>query len=187
MPIIATASTICGSSTTPAAGRWRAMRAAQTLDLLKRRFGYAFEGKGGYPAVVAAHLLPNHINLAGLSVRAVDQPHGADHQRRPALRRGRRRDRLFDRFRQLDRRHGDAVRRARSVGGRRAAAQAASRPIPISPRRSNGFAGWRRSALSSPIWTTAWTIARSAPSCRTGSSPAMTGWRSSCERRRPGP
>ena len=48
----------------------------QTLDLLKQRFGYAFEGKGGYPAVVAGHLLPNHINLAGISVRAVDQPHG---------------------------------------------------------------------------------------------------------------
>ena len=49
---------------------------AQTLDLLKQRFAYAFEGKGGYPAVVAPHLLPNHINLAGLSVRALDQPHG---------------------------------------------------------------------------------------------------------------
>jgi phosphoribosyl 1,2-cyclic phosphate phosphodiesterase len=47
-----------------------------SLALLKRRFGYAFEGKGGYPAVVTGHLLPNHINLAGLSVRAVDQPHG---------------------------------------------------------------------------------------------------------------
>ena len=49
---------------------------AQTLDMLKRRFAYAFEGQGGYPAVVAPHLLPNHINLAGLSVRALDQPHG---------------------------------------------------------------------------------------------------------------
>ncbi len=48
----------------------------QTLDLLHRRFGYAFEGKGGYPAVVNSHLLPNHMNLAGLSIRAVDQPHG---------------------------------------------------------------------------------------------------------------
>jgi len=48
----------------------------QTLDLLKRRFGYAFEGKGNYPPVVTAHLLPAHINLAGVSVRSVDQPHG---------------------------------------------------------------------------------------------------------------
>jgi phosphoribosyl 1,2-cyclic phosphate phosphodiesterase len=48
----------------------------ESLALLKRRFGYAFEGKGGYPAVVNGHLLPNHVNLGGLSVRAVDQPHG---------------------------------------------------------------------------------------------------------------
>jgi len=47
-----------------------------TLDLLRRRFGYAFEGKGGYPSVVSGDLLPNHMNLAGLSIRAVDQPHG---------------------------------------------------------------------------------------------------------------
>jgi phosphoribosyl 1,2-cyclic phosphate phosphodiesterase len=47
-----------------------------TLDLLHRRFGYAFEGVGGYPAVVTPHLLPTHVNLGGLSVRAVDQPHG---------------------------------------------------------------------------------------------------------------
>jgi len=46
------------------------------LDLLKRRFGYAFEGKGGYPAVVRGHLLPNSINLGGIFVRTVDQPHG---------------------------------------------------------------------------------------------------------------
>jgi phosphoribosyl 1,2-cyclic phosphate phosphodiesterase len=46
------------------------------LDLLLRRFDYAFEGKGGYPAVVDPHLLPTHINLGGISVRAVDQPHG---------------------------------------------------------------------------------------------------------------
>lgn len=47
-----------------------------TLELLKRRFAYAFEGKGGYPAVVAGHLLPTHVNLGGISVRVVDQPHG---------------------------------------------------------------------------------------------------------------
>jgi phosphoribosyl 1,2-cyclic phosphate phosphodiesterase len=48
----------------------------QALALLRLRFAYAFEGKGGYPAVAAPHLLPNHINLGGISVRAVDQPHG---------------------------------------------------------------------------------------------------------------
>jgi len=49
---------------------------ADALESLKRRFAYAFAGTGGYPALVAGHLLPNHINIAGISVRAVDQPHG---------------------------------------------------------------------------------------------------------------
>jgi phosphoribosyl 1,2-cyclic phosphate phosphodiesterase len=48
----------------------------ETLDLLHRRFGYAFEGVGGYPALVEARLLGAHVNLGGVSVRAVDQPHG---------------------------------------------------------------------------------------------------------------
>ncbi len=47
-----------------------------TLDSLRHRFAYAFEGKDGYPPVVASHLLLRHVNLAGISVRAVDQPHG---------------------------------------------------------------------------------------------------------------
>jgi phosphoribosyl 1,2-cyclic phosphate phosphodiesterase len=46
------------------------------LDMLRRRFAYAFEGQGGYPALVTGHELPNHINLAGMSVRTADQPHG---------------------------------------------------------------------------------------------------------------
>jgi phosphoribosyl 1,2-cyclic phosphate phosphodiesterase len=49
---------------------------SETLDSLKLRFAYAFSGKDGYPAVCAPHLLPNHMNLGGLSIRAVDQPHG---------------------------------------------------------------------------------------------------------------
>jgi phosphoribosyl 1,2-cyclic phosphate phosphodiesterase len=48
----------------------------QALALLRLRFAYAFEGKGGYPALATPNLLPNHINLGGISVRAVDQPHG---------------------------------------------------------------------------------------------------------------
>jgi phosphoribosyl 1,2-cyclic phosphate phosphodiesterase len=47
-----------------------------TLDLLQMRFGYAFDGTKGYPAVATPHLLKDHMNLAGVSVRAVDQPHG---------------------------------------------------------------------------------------------------------------
>ena len=49
---------------------------AETLDSLKLRFAYAFAGKDNYPPVCAAHLLPNHMNLGGLSIRTVDQPHG---------------------------------------------------------------------------------------------------------------
>jgi phosphoribosyl 1,2-cyclic phosphate phosphodiesterase len=48
----------------------------ETLDSLMHRFAYAFDGKDGYPAVVSPHVLPDHINLAGISVRTIDQPHG---------------------------------------------------------------------------------------------------------------
>lgn len=48
----------------------------ETLDSLKHRFAYAFDGQSGYPAVAAAHLLPDHMNLNGISVQVVDQPHG---------------------------------------------------------------------------------------------------------------
>ncbi len=47
-----------------------------TLDLLRQRFGYAFQGRGGYPAVVRGNLLPDSVNLGGIFVRTVDQPHG---------------------------------------------------------------------------------------------------------------
>ncbi|MDB5691739.1 MAG: fold metallo-hydrolase [Alphaproteobacteria bacterium] len=48
----------------------------ETLDSLRLRFAYAFLGKDGYPPVVTPNLLPDHMNLGGLSIRAVDQPHG---------------------------------------------------------------------------------------------------------------
>lgn len=47
-----------------------------TLEILQLRFAYAFDGKSDYPALVRGHLLPDHINLGGISVRTVDQPHG---------------------------------------------------------------------------------------------------------------
>jgi phosphoribosyl 1,2-cyclic phosphate phosphodiesterase len=47
-----------------------------TLDHLVSRFGYAFEGKGGYPPVVNAHLLADAMDVEGIQVRIVDQPHG---------------------------------------------------------------------------------------------------------------
>jgi phosphoribosyl 1,2-cyclic phosphate phosphodiesterase len=49
----------------------------ETLESLEQRFAYAFDGKGGYPAVVTANLLPDHMNLGGISIRTLDQPHGS--------------------------------------------------------------------------------------------------------------
>ena len=46
------------------------------LASIEHRFAYAFDGKSGYPAVVQGNILPDHMNIAGLSVRTVDQPHG---------------------------------------------------------------------------------------------------------------
>ena len=48
----------------------------ETLDTLLVRFGYAFEGRGGYPPVATAHLLSDELLLGSLRIRAVDQPHG---------------------------------------------------------------------------------------------------------------
>jgi phosphoribosyl 1,2-cyclic phosphate phosphodiesterase len=48
----------------------------ETLESLKHRFAYAFDGKSGYPAVAEGNLLPDHMNLNGISVQVVDQPHG---------------------------------------------------------------------------------------------------------------
>jgi phosphoribosyl 1,2-cyclic phosphate phosphodiesterase len=48
----------------------------QTLDVLLSRFTYAFEGKGGYPPVATANLLPDRLELGGILMRVVDQPHG---------------------------------------------------------------------------------------------------------------
>lgn len=46
------------------------------LASIEKRFAYAFDGKSGYPAVVEGNILPDHMNIAGLSIRTVDQPHG---------------------------------------------------------------------------------------------------------------
>ena len=47
-----------------------------TLETLRGRFAYAFEGKGGYPAVVDGLLLRDSFNVGPISVTVVDQPHG---------------------------------------------------------------------------------------------------------------
>jgi phosphoribosyl 1,2-cyclic phosphate phosphodiesterase len=58
-------------------GPVRAFARRETLESLRRRFGYVFEGKSGYPAFADAELLPDELNIAGIRVRVVDQPHGA--------------------------------------------------------------------------------------------------------------
>ncbi len=48
-----------------------------TLATLAARFGYAFEGStSGYPAMVAGRELPDRLEVGGIEIRAVDQPHG---------------------------------------------------------------------------------------------------------------
>jgi phosphoribosyl 1,2-cyclic phosphate phosphodiesterase len=49
----------------------------ETLDTLLVRFGYIFEGKGEYPPVATASLLPDRLAVGPLSLRVVDQPHGS--------------------------------------------------------------------------------------------------------------
>ncbi len=48
----------------------------ETIETLLVRFGYAFEGKGGYPPVAGANLLPDELQIGSIRVRTVDQPHG---------------------------------------------------------------------------------------------------------------
>ena len=48
-----------------------------TLETLRLRFAYAFNGKGEYPPVVHPNLLPDELELGELRIRIVDQPHGS--------------------------------------------------------------------------------------------------------------
>ena len=55
----------------------RGLARSATLAVLKDRFGYVFEGRNGYPAIVSGDLLPDDIDIGGIRVRTVDQPHGS--------------------------------------------------------------------------------------------------------------
>lgn len=48
-----------------------------TRERLETMFGYVFHGRHGYPATVAMHDLPDVLEIGGVTVRVVDQPHGA--------------------------------------------------------------------------------------------------------------
>jgi len=47
-----------------------------TAAVLRRRFGYVFEGAEGYPATAALAELPDTLRIGDLHIRTVDQPHG---------------------------------------------------------------------------------------------------------------
>jgi phosphoribosyl 1,2-cyclic phosphate phosphodiesterase len=49
---------------------------AETMETLKHRFAYIFEGKGEYPPVAALNRLPDAMKVGSMEVRAADQPHG---------------------------------------------------------------------------------------------------------------
>lgn len=54
----------------------RAYARAATLATLRQRFGYVFDGRNGYPAVIDAAPLPDTLTVGGITVRVGDQPHG---------------------------------------------------------------------------------------------------------------
>lgn len=49
---------------------------AKTLELLKQRFSYVFAGNGGYPPTVEGQELTDTLDIGGMRVSVVDQPHG---------------------------------------------------------------------------------------------------------------
>lgn len=49
----------------------------ETLNVLRARFAYAFEGREFYPPIIAGEILPDGICMIGdIAVTCVDQPHG---------------------------------------------------------------------------------------------------------------
>lgn len=54
----------------------RGLARPATLAALKDRFGYVFNGRGGYPPTVAGEELPGRVMVGDIVVQTVDQPHG---------------------------------------------------------------------------------------------------------------
>lgn len=55
----------------------RGLARPRTLAVLTQRFAYAFAGRDGYPASVTGEILPDFLEIGSITVRVVDQPHGA--------------------------------------------------------------------------------------------------------------
>ena len=49
----------------------------ETLESLRSRFTYAFDGRDGYPPTVTGHILPDEMMIGDIRIRVVDQPHGS--------------------------------------------------------------------------------------------------------------
>lgn len=50
---------------------------SRTLDAIQARFAYIFDGRDGYPPVVAPALLPDRLTIGPITITVVDQPHGS--------------------------------------------------------------------------------------------------------------
>jgi len=49
----------------------------EVIDRLQRRFAYAFDGGGLYPAMLDPHVIDQEMTVGEAQVRFVDQPHGS--------------------------------------------------------------------------------------------------------------
>jgi phosphoribosyl 1,2-cyclic phosphate phosphodiesterase len=50
---------------------------ARTLDILRQRFDYIFESRGGYPAICVPHVIEGDFTIGDVLVRPFVQEHGA--------------------------------------------------------------------------------------------------------------
>jgi phosphoribosyl 1,2-cyclic phosphate phosphodiesterase len=50
---------------------------ARTLDILRQRFDYIFESRGGYPAICVPHVIAGDFTIGDVMVRPFVQEHGA--------------------------------------------------------------------------------------------------------------
>lgn len=55
----------------------RGLARPATQSALVDRFAYVFAGRSGYPATATIEPLPDRIVIGDITIRAVDQPHGA--------------------------------------------------------------------------------------------------------------
>lgn len=54
----------------------RGLARPATLAVMRERFAYVFDGRDGYPPTIAGEQMPDRLQLGGLTISVVDQPHG---------------------------------------------------------------------------------------------------------------